>query len=157
MIVLQQCCLLLFRRPTYLWTALKVALVRSMRPPVGLNTSPRTPFPAPFTRPSSPSFLAPVGTDRGGYQLLAFVCDSPLIGCEITPVTPANTPCLEKTLTSFFYPPSLSLPVPLTEIPQNLAAPYRLFFYHSTLSIPGSSFQTLSLPFPFSLISLQPP
>lgn len=43
----------------YLCTALKVALVRSMSPPVGLSTSPRTPFPVPFNSPHTPSFLAP--------------------------------------------------------------------------------------------------
>ena len=101
-----------------------------MRPPVGLNTSPRTPFPAPFTRLSSPSFLAPADTDRGGYQLLAFVCDSPLIGCEITPVTPANTPCLEKN-SHFFLLPTLSVP----PCPS----------YRNTPK-PGSSIQTLFLP-----------
>ena len=50
----------------YLVTRSSVPLARSMIPPVGLTKRPTSPFPVPFNRPATPSFLAP--TEEGGRE-----------------------------------------------------------------------------------------
>lgn len=56
-------CMYTLKTTAHFCTAVSVALVRSMSPPVGLSTSPTNPLPVPFTNPHKPSFLAPA---KGG-------------------------------------------------------------------------------------------
>ena len=49
---------------THFCTAVRVALVRSISPPAGLSTRPRTPFPVPFMNPHTPPFFAPADGDK---------------------------------------------------------------------------------------------
>ena len=44
---------------SYLWIPWKVLLAMSTMPPVGLATTPTSPFPMPLKKPAAPSFLAP--------------------------------------------------------------------------------------------------
>ena len=46
-------------KETNLVTKLSVPLVRSIKPPVGLTSSPTSPRPVPFSRPTAPSFFRP--------------------------------------------------------------------------------------------------
>lgn len=55
-------------------TASKLPLAKSTRPAVGRAIKPTAPLPSPLKKPSTPSLRAPV------------------IGCDITPVTPSKTP-----------------------------------------------------------------
>ena len=54
----------------YLVTRSSVPLARSMIPPVGLTKRPTSPFPVPFNRPATPSFLAPTEEEgrEGGQE-----------------------------------------------------------------------------------------
>lgn len=55
-------------------TASKLPLAKSTKPAVGRAIKPTAPLPNPLKNPSTPSLRAP------------------LIGCDITPVTPSKTP-----------------------------------------------------------------
>lgn len=59
-------------------TASNDPLAKSTRPAVGLAIKPTAPLPSPLKNPAVPSARAP------------------LIGCEITPVTPSTTPYAHK-------------------------------------------------------------
>lgn len=56
------------------FTASKLPLAKSTKPAVGRAIKPTAPLPNPLKNPSTPSLRAP------------------LIGCDITPVTPSKTP-----------------------------------------------------------------